>query len=61
MNTGLPNVTSIPAAAAMYFPSASNFEAYIQPDTGHAVNLHHNATAAYAVMNEFLLANGLSP
>ncbi|KAL9108106.1 MAG: hypothetical protein Q9227_007081 [Pyrenula ochraceoflavens] len=60
-NTGLPNVTSIPAAAEQYFPTAKTFEAYLQPNTGHAVNLHYNSSAAYNVMNQFLIDNGIAP
>jgi hypothetical protein len=50
---------SIPAMASVAFPKSSKFEAYIQPNTGHAINVHYNATAAYKVMNDFLKANGL--
>jgi hypothetical protein len=37
------------------FPSvdASNFS-YVQPNTGHGINLHYNSTAAYRVWNNFL-------
>ncbi|KAM3076375.1 hypothetical protein ACMFMG_007195 [Clarireedia jacksonii] len=49
---------SIPAGAAAAFPKASKFEAYIQPNCGHAVNVHYNATEAYNVMNSFLNAQG---
>ncbi|KAI9808812.1 MAG: hypothetical protein M1827_007187 [Pycnora praestabilis] len=59
--TGMPNVTSIPAESAMAFPMASAFEAYIQPNTGHAINVHYNATAAYAVIQEFLMSHNLAP
>ena len=46
---------------AMNFPmvGASNFTSYIQPNTGHGINLHYNATAAYDVMNMFLKGKGL--
>ncbi len=45
----------------MNFPNlpASNFEAYVQPNTGHGINLHYNATGAYDVIEEFLAAHGL--
>ena len=33
--------------------------AYIQPETGHGINLHYNATGAYGVINNFLQAKGL--
>lgn len=50
--------SSIPAGAAAVFPKASTFEAYIQPHSGHAVNVHYNATDAYDVMNSFLHTHG---
>ena len=54
--TGNASLPSIPAAVAMSFPNvpSNNFEAYIQPNTGHGINLHYNATGAYNVINNFL-------
>lgn len=52
---------SIPAGVARAFPVAKAFEAYIQPNTGHGINLHYNSTAAYKVVQEFLIAQGLEP
>lgn len=46
-------------AGAAAFPSASKFEAYIQPDTGHAMNFHFNATGYYEVVQQFLGSQGL--
>ncbi|KZF24214.1 hypothetical protein L228DRAFT_266570 [Xylona heveae TC161] len=57
--TGQPDVSSIPATADSAFPKASAFEAYIQPNTGHAVNVHYNSTAAFRVMQDFLVKHGL--
>lgn len=59
--TGNASLPSIPAAAAMSFPmvSLSNFTAYIQPNTGHGINLHYNATGAYDVIQTFLQSKGL--
>ncbi|KAL6150985.1 hypothetical protein ACJQWK_10464 [Exserohilum turcicum] len=54
------NFSNIPEAVGMAFPSASAFFSYIQPNTGHGLNLHYNATAGYQVMQDFLAANGLS-
>ena len=56
--TGNASLPSIPAAVAMSFPHvpSNNFEAYIQPNTGHGINLHYNATGAYNVINNFLNA-----
>lgn len=52
---------SIPAQVQKNFPNvnAENFTAYIQPNTGHGINAHYNATGAYAVINEFLALKGL--
>ena len=59
--TGNPEVPSIPATAAKSFPKveSSNFEAYIQPNTGHGLNFHYNATGAYDVIQNFLGSKGL--
>ena len=56
-NTTAPN---IPAGVKMAFPSASAFEAYIQPGTGHGLAFHYNATAGYQVIQDFLAGNGLA-
>ncbi|CAG8163220.1 unnamed protein product [Penicillium salamii] len=50
---------SIPAGVKAVFPKASAFSAYIQPNTGHGINLHYNSTAAYKQINDFLGAQGL--
>ena len=57
----LSNGSSIPAAVQNNFPlvAASNFTAYIQPNTGHGLNLHYNATAGYQVIQQFLQSKGL--
>ncbi|KAL9124757.1 MAG: hypothetical protein Q9175_008184 [Cornicularia normoerica] len=59
--TGNASLPSIPAAAALNFPKvpSSNFTAYIQPNTGHGINLHYNATGAYDVIQTFLQSKGL--
>ena len=56
--TGNSSVPSIPATVVKSFPKvpSNNFEAYIQPNTGHGINLHFNATGAYDVINSFLNA-----
>ena len=54
------NDSNIPEGVAMAFPSASVFESYIQPNTGHGLNFHYNATAGYQVIQDFLASNGLS-
>lgn len=61
MATGDPALagTSIPGEVAKAFPAAKAFEAYIQPNTGHAINLHYNATGAYKATQAFLISHGL--
>jgi pimeloyl-ACP methyl ester carboxylesterase len=54
------NYSNMPEAVAKVFPSASAFQSYIQPNTGHGLNFHYNATAGYEVMQSFLARNGLS-
>ncbi|CAD6584822.1 MAG: hypothetical protein ASARMPREDX12_001761 [Alectoria sarmentosa] len=46
--TGNASLPSIPAAAVMNFPNvpSGDFTAYIQPNSGHGINLHYNATGA---------------
>ncbi|KAL3490944.1 Alpha/Beta hydrolase protein [Aspergillus germanicus] len=36
------------------FPNAEPLASYIQPNTGHALNLHYNASAAYQVIHGFV-------
>jgi hypothetical protein len=52
--------TSIPAQVAMNFPNvtAENFTAIVQPNTGHGINTHFNATGAYKAINGFLKGKG---
>ncbi|KAI9046586.1 hypothetical protein LZ554_009330 [Drepanopeziza brunnea f. sp. 'monogermtubi'] len=50
---------SIPAQVEMNFPMA-DFASYIQPNTGHGLNFHYNATAGYQVIQEFLASKGLA-
>ena len=50
---------SIPALAVESFPNASVFEAYLQPNTGHGINVHYNSTASHKVVSNFLAAHGL--
>ena len=57
--TGDPALASIPAAAAKAFPNA-DFEAYIQPNTGHGVTAHYNATAGFKAVQEYLAGKGLA-
>lgn len=51
---------SIPAGVRVAFPDASAFEAYVQPQTGHGINFHFNATEGYQVMQRWIVGNGLA-
>lgn len=59
--TGNASLASIPANVVANFPmvAASNFTTYIQPNTGHGLNAHYNATAGYMVMQQFFQSKGL--
>jgi len=52
---------SLQAEVSKNFPSvsAANFSSYVQPNTGHGINLHYNATGAYSVINAFLASKSL--
>ncbi|KAK7540761.1 Alpha/Beta hydrolase protein [Phyllosticta citribraziliensis] len=52
---------SIPATVSKSFINVApeNFTAYIQPNAGHGLNAHYNATGAYAYVNQWLKAHGL--
>merc|ERR1712093_136789 len=58
----LTTIPSIPSQVKMNFPNVAdgNFSAAVQPNSGHGINLHYNATGAYAVMNDFLGSKGLA-
>lgn len=53
---------SLAAAVAESFPNVvgADFEAYVQPDAGHGINLHYNATGAYGVWLDWLGERGLA-
>ncbi|KAF2641750.1 alpha/beta-hydrolase [Massarina eburnea CBS 473.64] len=52
---------SIPGETKMQFPNnTGGFEAYIQPNTGHGIAAHYNATAGYMVILNWLGSHGLS-
>jgi pimeloyl-ACP methyl ester carboxylesterase len=55
--TGNASIPNIPGEVAPAFPKAKPFQTYIQPNSGHAVNVHFNSTGAYKVINEFLGKN----
>ena len=41
------------------YPNATAVEVFIQPNTGHGMTLHRNATAGYQGTFDFLNAHGL--
>jgi hypothetical protein len=41
------------------YPHATAIEVAIQPNTGHALPLHNNATAGFQLTFEFLAKHGL--
>ena len=57
--TGEPNGTSILDAAAAGFPDAKAFKAIALGQTGHAINLHYSAGAAYEQIQSFLQGQGI--
>lgn len=52
---GLANMTQLHAT----YPKVTDLEVAIQPNTGHALPLHNNATAGFQVSFDFLSRNGL--
>lgn len=52
---GLANMTNLMNT----YPNATDIEVAIQPNTGHALPLHNNATAGFQVMFDFLDKHGL--
>ena len=54
------NLSDIPSGTKMVFPNALKFAAHIQPNTGHGLNLHYNATAGYQVIQNYLASSGLA-
>ncbi|KAJ5890618.1 uncharacterized protein N7473_006846 [Penicillium subrubescens] len=54
---GVLDAVDSPSTAV--FPKARPLTRYIHPNAGHALNLHHNSTAAYEVILGFLKDSGL--
>jgi pimeloyl-ACP methyl ester carboxylesterase len=52
---GLANFTAL----AETYPNATAIEVAIQPNTGHALPLHNNATAGFQLTYDFLARHGL--
>lgn len=50
---------AVDSPSAAIFPTARPLTRYIHPNAGHALNLHHNSTAAYEVILRFLKDSGL--
>lgn len=40
------------------FPDSKGLEVYMQPDSGHGINLSLNATGSFGVIVDFLAKNG---
>lgn len=55
------NCTSILEAAGVDFPNSSKFATYLQPNSGHALSMHLNATAYFDVILDFLEEGGRLP
>ncbi len=53
-----PGTFDVAQLSALY-PNAADFDVYLQPGTGHVVQLSLNATAGYQVIFNFLAKNGL--
>lgn len=45
--------------ADLIFGASKKFKSYVQPNMGHGMNLHKNATGYFGVVTDFLGANGL--
>ncbi|KAH8804377.1 Alpha/Beta hydrolase protein [Xylogone sp. PMI_703] len=52
-----PGVMEEPATT--FFSGSKGFRTYIQPQAGHALNFHQNATAGYEVIANYLHEHGL--
>lgn len=46
------------SAAVTAFNGSQSVETYIQPNVGHGINLHHNATGAYSVILDWADRHG---
>lgn len=53
-------LASVPASISNNFPNASSFTAYIQPNAGHGLNFHYNATAGYSWIQNWMAKHGLA-
>ncbi|QIX00990.1 hypothetical protein AMS68_006507 [Peltaster fructicola] len=51
--------TNLAAAVKSAYPNAVAFDSYLAPSTGHGLNLHYTAEAAYEFIQRFLGHNGL--
>ncbi|KAL1879523.1 hypothetical protein Plec18167_003980 [Paecilomyces lecythidis] len=60
LNTGDPRVAAIPDTVREVFTNVDDddFFSYIQPNTGHGINMHYNSTGAYRVIGEWLRSMG---
>lgn len=51
-------VDLISPGAKQNFPNA-DLDIYVQPNTGHAMNVHYNATGWYGVVFDWIKEHGL--
>lgn len=56
--TGNPDLASIPAASAQFFPNAAPFDVFIVPGTGHGLNFEYSHPTTYSTILSFLSGNG---
>lgn len=54
-----PSLGNFAQGVGKAFPNAKSFASYIQPETGQGINMHLNATAGYAVVQEWIQGMGL--
>ncbi|KAF9888573.1 hypothetical protein FE257_008505 [Aspergillus nanangensis] len=52
---------SVPEGVKKSFPNSKAFHAQIQPNMGHGINLHYNASGAYNYIATWLKASGMGP
>ncbi|BFZ57360.1 hypothetical protein PYCC9005_004412 [Savitreella phatthalungensis] len=57
--TGVSNVSTVLDSASLLFPRSRNFSVLLQPDAGHALQLHTDARNSTQAILSFLAGNGL--
>jgi hypothetical protein len=54
-----PGTYDVEVMKSVLYPRAKNVQVQIQPDSGHGLTLHTNATAHFKVIMDYLNDNGL--